>query len=265
MNETYSVLIASSLEGEALEMAQKIKSHFQLPMNVFTASDGNRAKYLYDQNHPNILFLTLHLPLLDGRSLIRQIRETDGSIAIYVLGRKGDELDEPGIEIIETPIENWTSVFARVAEEIPENMKAKYGIRRRDEKLVSLLEGWVKRELNIAPHESRRESDALVLIPDFFDGTVDDYKMEDDHSPSRQTNPAKEEERVERPSRWLADFSLLGGLLAVTFAAFLWTDPMVLEDSIIHFPLVASVITGLSFFGFFVGRALLMFRNRTES
>mgnify|MGYP001159568232 CR=1 FL=1 len=260
MSDIFKILIASNNDEEAIGIANKVKKHFDMPLEVHTAHDGDRALYLFAQNTPQIIFVTIDLPVLSGKDVIRAIREKDGGVAIYVLGRKGEELDFPGIEILETPIQNWTAFFDLVIQEIPQNMKARHGLVRRDEKLIEMLESWVRDELKITPKKDKSaETPAQVLIPNYFYSSApkasrEERNNEDEKLTITTANTPSETGLSSISSRPIWDISILLVLVGLTITTYFF-DPTK-ESNAIGLSQIIGAITVMAFFGYFLGKAV---------
>ncbi|MBN1621140.1 MAG: response regulator [Endomicrobiales bacterium] len=69
-------------------------------LNVITASSGEDALNLYKEHKPDIIFLDISLPGMDGFDVVKKIREMKGKTAIYFIsGISGDKLIKKGEEM----------------------------------------------------------------------------------------------------------------------------------------------------------------------
>lgn len=57
---------------------------------VGTAADGLEALQLYEQMHPDLIFMDIQLPLMDGLECVRCIREADKEVQIVIVSAYGE-------------------------------------------------------------------------------------------------------------------------------------------------------------------------------
>lgn len=114
--------------------------------NVFTASNGQEALKIYDNNRIEILFVDIRMPVMDGLTLIKEIHKRDKPVEILVMSGHGD-IDEA----LESLKLGCYSFFKKPIDlpELIETIKIsmyelniKVGIRKRMEKIKE--EGGIK-------------------------------------------------------------------------------------------------------------------------
>ena len=67
---------------------------------VVHAADGGEGIDLYRSNKPDLILLDIMLPVMDGWSVLREIRKTDSHVYIIMLTAKGDTPDKiSGLEM----------------------------------------------------------------------------------------------------------------------------------------------------------------------
>ena len=77
---------------DALSAQQHYSEYLgQLFHTVYEAGDGETAWELYRKHRPDILLLDIEMPLLDGLSLARRIREKDQRTRIIIASAHGNE------------------------------------------------------------------------------------------------------------------------------------------------------------------------------
>ena len=82
-----SILIAEDEIKLLHSMAEYLQLFFT---HVYTAPNGKEAYKLYEQEHPDIIIADIHMPELDGLSLIEKIRKTDQETKIIITTAHSD-------------------------------------------------------------------------------------------------------------------------------------------------------------------------------
>jgi len=76
-----SILIAEDEKQLLNSMFEYLELFFE---NVYTAEDGRTAYEVYEKEKPNIIISDINMPLLDGLSMIKKIREKDLNTKIII-------------------------------------------------------------------------------------------------------------------------------------------------------------------------------------
>lgn len=76
-----TILIAEDETKLLYSMAEYLQLFFA---HVHTAQNGKEAFALYEREHPDIVIADIHMPELDGLSLIEKIRKTDQETKIII-------------------------------------------------------------------------------------------------------------------------------------------------------------------------------------
>ena len=172
MRNNFYILLASSDEQMSSTYASKIKERFgELPLLIDFASDGVKALEKFEKKLHHLVISDIDMPVLDGPTLVGDIRKIEGSSVIYLLGDSDPGIDEPGVEFIKTPITNWTEFIGKVEDVIPEEIKIEYGLTKRDTALNRRLGEFSKKflkENNIEPEPSGENN--IFFIPQYFYG-----------------------------------------------------------------------------------------------
>jgi len=85
-----STLVADD-EQLALDELQYLLRDFPEIEVVGSASNGLKAVEMAEDLEPDLMFLDIHMPGLDGMSVIRRIREGDGHIPYFILATAYDQ------------------------------------------------------------------------------------------------------------------------------------------------------------------------------
>lgn len=83
-----SILIAEDESKLLHSMAEYLQIFFT---HVYTAQDGMEAYMRYKSEHPDIIIADIHMPKLDGLSLIEKIREHDTKSKIIITTAHSDK------------------------------------------------------------------------------------------------------------------------------------------------------------------------------
>jgi DNA-binding response OmpR family regulator len=86
--EEISILIAEDEQRLLHSMVEYLQLFFT---HVYAAQNGKEALCLYREKHPDILIADIHMPELDGLSLIQKIRETDKQTRIIITTAHSDK------------------------------------------------------------------------------------------------------------------------------------------------------------------------------
>jgi len=76
-----SILIAEDEKQLLNSMVEYLELFFE---NVYTAEDGLTAYEIYEKQKPDIIIADIHMPRLDGLSMIEKIRKKDSEIKIII-------------------------------------------------------------------------------------------------------------------------------------------------------------------------------------
>ena len=86
--EDISILIAEDETKLLRTMVEYLQLFFT---HVYATENGLSAYALYRKKHPDIIIADIHMPLLDGLSLIKKIRETDRKTRIIITTAHSDK------------------------------------------------------------------------------------------------------------------------------------------------------------------------------
>lgn len=255
-SERISLLLAMTDTHLIQQMVSKVRTRFpQITFEVFISEDGTRALADCQQKKPFLIVVSADLPGMDGESLIREIRKSDGALPIIYL--KPAEREAPdSAEIVAQPIVDWTDFLTRVQTAIPDDLKVKFGLFQRDGLLYSKLTEFGKKYQNAAG--SVGATAPIVTIPKFFDATT----AGNTGSPLPQASSAPQiiyKELSPEHSR-KALFVELSILVLLTLGtAFVHSSKWSGEDGWLSIRSALTALTIFSYFGFFLGRILNRF------
>ena len=83
-----SILIAEDEKQLLNSMVEYLELFFE---HVYTAEDGIRAFEIYKKKKPDIIIADIHMPRLDGLTMIEQIREKDLDTKIIITSAHSDK------------------------------------------------------------------------------------------------------------------------------------------------------------------------------
>ncbi len=86
--EDISILIAEDEEKLLRSMVEYLQLFFA---NVYATGDGKSAYARYKSNRPNIIIADIHMPHMDGLTLIKKIREEDQKTKIIITTAHSDK------------------------------------------------------------------------------------------------------------------------------------------------------------------------------
>tara|TARA_Y100001970_G_scaffold291369_1_gene428265 strand:+ start:1887 stop:2750 length:864 start_codon:yes stop_codon:yes gene_type:complete len=284
MRGNFYILLVSPDEQLSSNYASKIKERFgDLPLIIDFAHDGLKALEKFEKSFHHLVMSEVEMPVMDGPSLVSEIRKIEGSSVIYLLGKTELEIDDPNVEFIKTPVTDWAEFIGKVEDVIPEEIKIEYGLKKRDTALNRRLNDFSKKYLdenNIKPESSA--DDDIFLIPKYF------YGLEEEHL----TEGIKEGEKTESGKlsqkkvtsiegmgsipflkkklvfQTILEIVILGGLAYATYHLFTakptgGEDDFGEENLFINLKNVMALITVVSFLGYFLGKVFekTIFRN----
>ncbi len=86
--KTHSVLYVEDEPEIQASIAEYLSTYFSA---VYLASDGREALALFQQHHPDVVLLDIQLPLIDGLSVAKKMREHDQQVKIIMLSAYSDK------------------------------------------------------------------------------------------------------------------------------------------------------------------------------
>jgi DNA-binding response OmpR family regulator len=86
--EDISILIAEDETKLLNSMVEYLQLFFT---HVYATQDGKEAYRVYQEKHPDIIIADIHMPLMDGLSLIKKIREKDRATKIIITTAHSDK------------------------------------------------------------------------------------------------------------------------------------------------------------------------------
>ncbi|KYJ87345.1 response regulator transcription factor [Sulfurovum riftiae] len=86
--EDISILIAEDEEKLLHSMVEYLQLFFT---NVYATADGKSAYALYKNRHPDIIIADIHMPHMDGLTLIKEIRKKDHDTRIIITTAHSDK------------------------------------------------------------------------------------------------------------------------------------------------------------------------------
>ncbi len=72
---------------------KKIIANNSAPSKVFAFTDPTKALHALEEINPDIIFLDLNMPVIDGWKFLDHLKETDKRCGVYILTSSTSELD----------------------------------------------------------------------------------------------------------------------------------------------------------------------------
>lgn len=289
MRGNFYILLVSPDEQLSSNYASKIKERFgELPLIIDFANDGLKALEKFEKSFHHLVITEIEMPVMNGPSLVSEIRKIEGSSVIYLLGKSEPEIDEPGVEFIKTPITDWTEFIGKVEDVIPEEIKIEYGLKKRDTALNRRLNDFSKKYLeeNNIKFESSADDD-IFLIPKYFYGLEEEHLAEEGAKKGEKEVIGKSSQKklvsIEGMGsmpflkkklifQTILEILILGGLAYATYNLFTvkpsgGEDDFAEENLFINLKNVMALITVVSFLGYFLGKVfekVLLKKNKNN-
>jgi len=271
MRGNFYILLVSPDEHQSSIYASKIKERFgELPLQVDFATDGAKALEKFEKFFHHLVICDINMPVMDGPSLVRDIRKIEGSSVIFLLGEKEPVIDEPGVEFVKTPVVNWTEFIGKVEDVVPEEIKIEYGLTKRDtalnRRLLEFSDKFLKENNIEVEGEGKKD---ISLIPQYFysetegpGGVVAEGKTVSPVTQGpRDTFPMAL--KVKFIVQGLLELLILGGLLYYTIKLF--NAPPAddadfsEENPFINLKNIMALLTTFSFLGYFFSKVFEKF------
>jgi CheY-like chemotaxis protein len=247
----FKILIAA-VDGQLRhQLSQKVRARFaSVPLEIDVAQDGKQAINEYRLKGHGLLILDINLAGIDGLEMAREVRKVDGGAGIFLLGAAASGTVE-GVESVDLPIVDWTTLLNRIQNFFPDELKARYGLFERDTALYNQLVEYGRKYIATAPVSSDAH-DALILIPNFFPGA----EVPLEKVTAADAGKASVARLQIQASNWRAlslELCLLGMLITATVGVYF----VHFQDGSAWLALRLPIagLTGLAVLGFFLGRA----------
>jgi len=158
--EDISILVAEDETKLLNSMVEYLQLFFT---DIYATQDGQEAYRVYTEKHPDIVIADIHMPHLDGLSLIKKIREKDKQTKIIITTAHSDK--EKLLQAIELnlvkylikPVQSDTlkQLLFTLVDEVRQNstvipLKEGYRWDKREKKLFKGLE-----EIPLKPREQK--------------------------------------------------------------------------------------------------------------
>lgn len=265
MKGTFKILFVSSDEGLTSELANRVKKAYQkVPLEFDFANDGSKALMLFERKVPHLVVSEVNLPVMNGDALVSEIRRTEGSTTVFLLGTNEIEIEDSGVEFFKLPITNWSEFLGGVEDTIPEEIKAEFGIAKRDTILIRKLEEYAKTRFNLDEvHTEKCTLLPISIIPKYFDQEESDQIEVFSKNKEQITDSSHEEEIVVSDKRFILqqvmELLVLFILLGISFYLHKSGGDDFDEESIFNLKNAMTGITGLAFVGYFFGKVIERF------
>ena len=87
----YIVLVVEDEDDDRKALVKMLQYKFQKD-NILEASNGKEALEILKNNNPNIIMTDIRMPIMDGVTMIKHIRESDNNVPIIVVSAFEQEL-----------------------------------------------------------------------------------------------------------------------------------------------------------------------------
>jgi CheY-like chemotaxis protein len=91
--ETTSVLVVENNSLQRLLYEEELEDE---GYQVWLAADGREALHIVHERHPDLVILDLHLPEVDGPTVLRHLRDRDPTLPVIIYSAGGSYRDPPG-------------------------------------------------------------------------------------------------------------------------------------------------------------------------
>ena len=284
MRKIFYILFVSHDESQASIYADKVKNGFpQIPINIDFATDGSKALEKFEKFYHRhrqkgdflhrLVISDINMPVMDGLTLVKEIRKTEGSSVIFLLGDKDPDIDDPAVDFIETPIVNWTHFLSKVESLIPEEFRITYGMPKADTHINKKLNEFSVQFLKEnGVDQTKKGNLPASILPRYFEedgedqSPVNSQDIKDDKDTvikllnrklKRLEKTQIKQEFGLSKKRILIQTSIevifLGGLLFYTIYLFKDQDEL-LKAPFTKFKYVMALITILAFFSYFFSK-----------
>jgi len=284
MRKIFYILFVSHDESQGSIYADKVKNGFpQIPINIDFATDGSKALEKFEkfyQRHKQkgdflhrIVISDIDMPVMNGITLVKEIRKLEGSTVIFLLGNKDPDIEDPAVDFIETPIVNWTQFLTKIENLIPEEFKITYGMPKSDSLINKKLQEFSNQFLKENKVELiKKGNEPISFLPKYFEEEGEDQSfinsqdMKDDKNTIIKllTSKIKRLEKNQKTKefglsrkRIIIQTSIevlyLSGLLFYTIYLFA-TEDAIFKGPFYQFKYVMAVITGLVFSSYFFSK-----------
>jgi len=89
------ILVAEDMESVRMVFRDILVNHCQLPgEDICFANDGNEAVAEYSKSKPDIVFMDILMPRLDGKGALRQIIKMDPDAYVLMCSSAIETIDE---------------------------------------------------------------------------------------------------------------------------------------------------------------------------
>tara|TARA_Y100001970_G_C14221265_1_gene852829 strand:+ start:1201 stop:2100 length:900 start_codon:yes stop_codon:yes gene_type:complete len=284
MRKIFYILFVSHDESQASVYADKVKNGFpQIPINIDFATDGSKALEKFEKFYHihrqkgdflhRLVISDINMPVMDGLSLVKEIRKTAGSAVIFLLGDKDPDVEDPAVDFIETPIVNWTHFLSKIESLIPEEFRITYGMPKSDSHINKKLNEFSVEFIKENKIEkTEKGSEPVSFLPKYFEEegedqsstTAQDLKDDKDTVINLLNRKIKRLEKTQAKKefglskkRVLIQTSIemitLGGLLFYTIYLF-QADEALLKGPFYQFKYIMALITILAFSSYFFSK-----------
>ena len=168
LSERFSILLVLPDQELAEVLSSALREHFdKVPLVIDFATDGVKALFSLAKTNYHLVISMVEMPIMDGLTLVYEIRKEHGSTAIFLLTKNQVEVEQSGVDLIQIPITDMEKFCDQVSDIVPEEMKAKFGLIRRESHQLRLLMKYLNSQ-PLSQGSIDYSGESFALIPNLF-------------------------------------------------------------------------------------------------
>ena len=247
-SEKYSILLVIPDQTIASDISEAIKQHFsQLPTHIEFARDGVIALGLIQKGTYHLVISMFDMPIMDGATLVHEIRRHQSSTSIILIKDKNTQIEEANVDSFDLPVTDMDIFCKKVFDLIPEDLKIKFGLKRRTTPLLKRLIDYSEN------HKKQIESNVFsgpyfAMLPNLFGG---EQELDSPKISAEEKHEFKENEPifVNRPYQVFVEMFWLALLLGCSIFVYSKRNP---EAGVFNLNNGIIVTTMIIFVGYFI-------------
>ncbi len=258
------ICLALNRESEFETYLTRIREQFKmLPTELDTALDAKSLLSEVKEKGHDVVICAHPVAGMETFDLVGELRKSTPGINIFLLVEQADpSLNDLHVELVKAPITNWSAFLAQIQDCVPEDLKAKYGLKRIDSALLIKIQDYEKKHYSETQCEwsPSLEKDFILLIPRTVDA---DSTAQDLSDKNKQHQVVAADLRYVANPKQMAtsrrfDSVVLVLLLSLSGALY-WFGKDEYSDELFRIKNIAGIIAVFSSATFFLARILDQF------